>query len=168
MTTPPVTLLVEDDENVIQSYRRTFEGDGLIVDIAETWDDALSLFRVVGHRLVIADYNLPGDEHGLRLLVEMKLLVPSANLVLISGALSQPAEELAEQIPLIDSFYPKTSRLPDILAGLAMSAVEQSDDETDWRQVGEKFLTPNDVVDSSIAKIDDALRADVTKGRRNG
>lgn len=168
MTTPPVTLLVEDDENVIQSYRRTFEGDGLIVDVAETWDDALSLFRVVGHRLVIADYNLPGDEHGLRLLVEMKLLVPSANLVLISGALSQPAEELAEQIPLIDSFYPKTSHLPDILAGLAMSAVEQSDDETDWRQVGEKFLTPNDVVDSSIAKIDDALRADVTKGRRNG
>jgi DNA-binding NtrC family response regulator len=168
MTTPPVTLLVEDDENVIQSYQRTFEGDGLVIDIAETWDDALSLFRVVGHRLVIADYNLPGDEHGLRLLVEMKLLVPSANLVLISGALSQPAEELAEQIPLIDSFYPKTSSLPDILAGLAMSAVEQSDDETDWRQVGEKFLTPNDVVDSSIAKIDDALRADVTKRRRDG
>jgi DNA-binding NtrC family response regulator len=167
MTTPPVTLLVEDDENVIQSYQRTFEGDGLSLDIAETWDDALSLFRVVGHRLVIADYNLPGDEHGLRLLVEMKLLVPSANLVLISGALSQPAEELAEQIPLIDSFYPKTSGLPDILVGLAMSAIEQSDNETDWRQVGEKFLTPNDVVDSSIVKIDDALRADVTKRQRN-
>lgn len=63
MTMPAVILLVEDDEDVADSYRRTFHRDGLALDIAETWGEALALFRVVGHRLVIADYNLPGDEH---------------------------------------------------------------------------------------------------------
>jgi DNA-binding NtrC family response regulator len=161
-------LLVEDDDGVIDSYRRTFASDGIEIDVAETWEDALGLFRVVGHRLVIADYNLPGNDHGLKLLVEMKLLVPSAELVLISGALSQPAEELASKIPLIDKFYPKTSDLPDILAGLAKSAVERRNEDTDWKKVGEKYLTPADVVDTSVAEIDDALRADVAKRQKNG
>lgn len=170
-TMPAVTLLVEDDEDVVDSYRRTFESDGLALDVAESWGEALALFRVVGHRLVIADYNLPGDEHddtGLRLLVEMKLLVPSAELVLISGALSQPAEQLAAQIPLIDAFYPKTSDLPDTLVALARAAVERADDETDWRKVGAKYLTPNDVIEAALAEIDDALRADVAKNPRRG
>jgi DNA-binding NtrC family response regulator len=171
VTPAPVTLLVEDDEDVIDSYSRTFARDGISLDVAETWADALSLFRVVGHRLVIADYNLPGDEHdntGLRLLVEMKLLVPSAQLVLISGALSQPAEQLAAQIPLIDAFYPKTSDLPDTLAKLARSAVERADDETNWHQVGSKYLTPTDVIEAALAEIDEALRADVAKVQRRG
>lgn len=159
--TAPVTLLVEDDPIVVESYLRSFAVDGIEVDVAENWDDALGLFRVVGHRLVIADYNLPGDDHGLKLLVEMKLLVPSAELILISGALSESAEELAARIPLIDRFYPKTEALPEILVEHARAALERTDEETDWRKVGEKYLTPAEVVDSSVAEIDDALRADV-------
>jgi DNA-binding NtrC family response regulator len=161
-----VVLLVEDDEHVIETYRRTFASDGIPLDVAETWEEALALFRVVGHRLVIADYNLPGDEHGLRLLVRMKLLVPSAELVLISGALSRPAEELARQVPLIDAFYPKTSDLADELAELAKAAMARADDDTDWRHVGEKYLTPQDAVDTQIDAVDDALRADVSKRRK--
>ena len=159
--TAPVILLVEDDPNVVESYLRSFAVDGVNVDVADNWDDALGLFRVVGHRLVIADYNLPGDDHGLKLLVEMKLLVPSAELILISGALSEPAEELAARIPLIDRFYPKTEALPDILAGHAKAALGRTGEETDWKKVGEKYLTPSDLVDSSVAEIDEALRADV-------
>lgn len=166
MTAPPVTLLVEDDEDIIESYRRTFGRDGISIDVAETWDEALTLFRVVGHRLVIADYNLPGDENGLKLLVEMKLLVPSAELVLISGAMSQPAEELAAQIPLIDAFHPKTSDLPDTLVELARAAVARAEYETDWGKVGQNYLTPTDVVEAAIAEVDDALRADVSKRQR--
>ena len=166
MNAPPITLLVEDDEGVIDSYRRMFETDGIPLDVAETWDQALALFRVAGHRLVIADYNLPGDEHGLRLLVQMKLLVPSTKLVLISGALSRPAEELARKVELIDHFYPKTSTLPDALIELARAAIEQADIETDWARVGREFLTPTDAVDSALSEIDDALRADVARRRR--
>jgi DNA-binding NtrC family response regulator len=166
MNTAPSVLLVEDDEGVIGSYRRTFEADGIPLDVAETWDEALALFRVVGHRLVIADYNLPGDDHGLLLLVQMKLLVPSTKLILISGALSRPAEELARKVELIDHFYAKTSTLPDTLIEHAMAVIERADDETDWQSVGQKFLTPMDAVNSALAEIDDALRADVAKRRR--
>jgi DNA-binding NtrC family response regulator len=164
----PITLLVEDDEGVLDSYRRTFASDGIDIDVAETWDQALSLFRVAGHRLVIADYNLPGDDHGLRLLVQMKLLVPSTELILISGALSRPAEELAKKVELIDCFYPKTSELPDTLVEHAKSAIERADQDTDWQKVGQEFLTPADAVDSALEAIDDALRADVAKRHEHG
>lgn len=164
----PITLLVEDDEAVVDSYSRMFEAEDISIDVAGTWTDALELFRVGGHRLVIADYNLPGDDHGLRLLVEMKLLVPSTRLILISGALSRPAEELAKEVPLIDYFYPKTSTLPDILANHAKSAEAWADEETDWQKVGREYLTPEDVVNSALQEIDDALRADVAKRRGRG
>jgi|GEM_PF-1865440 len=167
MSGMPLVLLVEDDEGVIDSYRRTFESDGILLDIAETWDEALALFRVVGHRLVIADYNLPGDEHGLKLLVQMKLLVPSTELILISGALSRPAEELARNVELIDHFYAKTSTLPDTLIEHAQAAVARADEETDWQRVGQKYLTPAGAVTTQLAEIDDALRADVAKRRRS-
>jgi DNA-binding NtrC family response regulator len=168
MNAVPIVLLVEDDEGVIDSYRRTFEADGIPLDIAETWDEALALFRVVGHRLVIADYNLPGDEHGLRLLMQMKLLVPSTKLILISGALSRPAEELARKAELIDHFYAKTTTLPDTLVEHAKAAIERADDETDWQLVGHKYLTPADAVTEQLAEIDEALRADVAKRRNRG
>lgn len=164
----PITLLVEDDEGVVASYRRTFEADGIEIDVAETWNEALGLFRVAGHRLVIADYNLPGDDHGLRLLVEMKLLVPSTRLILISGALSRPAEELAQKVTLIDDFHPKTSSLPDTLVDQAKAAIEWAAEETDWQKVGEEYLTPADVVDSALEEIDDALRADVAQRQSRG
>lgn len=162
----PITLLVEDDEGVIDSYKRTFEADGIALDVAETWDEALALFRVAGHRLVIADYNLPGDAHGLRLLVEMKLLLPSTELILISGALSRPAEELARKVEVIDHFYPKTSDLPDTLIEHAKTAIARADKDTDWHRVGQEYLTPAEAVDAALAEIDHALRADVARGRR--
>lgn len=165
MTSAPVILLVEDDPDVIASYRKLFERKGVALDVAETWDEALALFRVVGHRLVIADYNLPGDEHGLRLLVQMKLLVPSSEFILISGALSRDAEELARQVKLIDEFFPKTSTLATTLAERALAAQERADDPTDWQKVGQEYLTPQDAVDAALAEIDDALRADVKRGR---
>jgi DNA-binding NtrC family response regulator len=166
MSMVPIVLLVEDDEGVVDSYRRTFEADDIVLDVAETWDEALALFRVVAHRLVIADYNLPGDEHGLKLLIQMKLLVPSTELILISGALSRPAEELARKVELIDHFYAKTSTLPDTLVEHAKAALARADDQTDWQRVGQKYLTPADAVNSQLAEIDDALRADVAKRRR--
>lgn len=168
MSKAPIILLVEDDEGVVESYRRTFEEDGIPLDVAETWEEALALFRVAGHRLVIADYNLPGDDHGLRLLVQMKLLVPSTELILISGALSRPAEELARKVELIDYFYPKTSTLPDTLICHAKAAMARADMDTDWQKVGQEFLTPADAVDSALEEIDAALRADVAKRRNRG
>lgn len=161
----PIILLVEDDEGIIGSYERAFKGEGIGLDVARDWGEALAAFRVAGHRLVIADYNLPGDDHGLKLLVQIKLLVPSTVLILISGALSRPAAELAAQVELIDHFYPKTSALLDTLIEHAEDAMGRSDDETDWQRVGQEYLTPADTVNAAIDEIDDALRADVARKR---
>src|SRR4051794_6393673 len=101
------TLLVEDEKEVSDSYMRSFEDEGLRVDLASTWEDALAMFRIAGYDLVIADYNLKGSQHGLQLLRAMKRMVPHSRLILISGAMSPRAEQLAKTIDFVDGFYPK-------------------------------------------------------------
>jgi ActR/RegA family two-component response regulator len=60
------TLLVEDDVEAARSILDALRDRGHLVDHAESWDEGLGLFRVAGHEFVIADYKLPGSEHGLQ------------------------------------------------------------------------------------------------------
>src|SRR4051812_25498726 len=115
MTLTATALLVEDENDVAQSYIARFEEEGLRLDWAASWHAALAMFRVAGYPLVIADYNLPDSKHGLQLLLAMKRLAPHSRLILISGAMSPRAEALATGIDFIAGFYPKRVGLGDIL-----------------------------------------------------
>ena len=158
------TLLVEDDKDVAESYIRRFREEGnLKLDWAETWDEALGLFRVAGYPLVIADYNLPGSEHGLKLLVAMKRLVPHSELILISGAMSPRAEQLAQSIDFLDGFYPKRVNLGETLLKRALQVAEKEHQQTDWREVATGYLADPRSYQEELGQIDAELSTDVTK-----
>lgn len=157
------TLLVEDDQALAESWIGRFREEGnLSLDWASTWDEALGMFRVVGYPLVIADYNLPGSSHGLKLLVAMKLLVPHSELVLISGAMSPQAEQLAESIDFLDGFYAKRVNLGTVLLQRALRAAEQERQPTDWREVAGGYLADPRSYQEELNKIDAELSTDIS------
>lgn len=160
------TLLIEDNEALANTYGALFNDEGLQLDLATDWDAGLAKFRVVGHSLVIADYNLPGPRHGLQLLFAMKRLVPSSQMVLISGAMSAKAQKLAADIPFIDAFYVKGPDCGDQLLNLARVEDERALRPTDWRRVAEGYLRDPGVANPLLERVDDELRADVA--RRKG
>ena len=164
MTTPAATtLLVEDEADVATSYIKRFEEEGLGLDWASTWDEALALFRAAGHPLVIADYNLPNSKHGLQLLVAMKRLVPHSRLILISGAMSPRAEAMAESIDFLDGFYTKKLGLGDILLQEATQIANHASDPTDWRAFANGYLTDPSEYQDEIDEIDNVLSTDVAR-----
>jgi ActR/RegA family two-component response regulator len=152
--------LVEDDEAFGASLRSALAARGYDTDLATTWDDGLAAFRTGGHELVIADYNLPGSAHGLRLLAAAKLLVPSSHLVLISGALSPAAEELARSTSLI-SFFRKTPALAGELLPLVVEAAARANEPTDWRAFASGYIADLDRDFPEVGRVDEALRKDI-------
>jgi ActR/RegA family two-component response regulator len=160
------TLLVEDDLETARSVIDALTDRGHLIDHAETWEDGLALFRVAGHELVIADYKLPGSEHGLQLLVKMRMLLPSTRLVLISGEFGPNAERLAASADFIDAFISKGSAsLIADLAGHIEQAVERADKPTDWQAFGAGYLADPERDFPELARIDEALRADIERRR---
>jgi ActR/RegA family two-component response regulator len=131
----PATLLVEDNEAFGASLRSALAARGYETDLATTWDDGLAAFRTGGHELVIADYNLPGSSHGLRLLAAAKLLVPSSRLVLISGA--------GELLPLV------------------AEAAARATEPTDWRGFAAGYVADLDRDFPEVARVDEALQKDI-------
>src|SRR5688572_19887940 len=102
MSSRPPALLVEDNDAFAEELEAALNDRGLRIDRASGWEEGLELFRVNGYELVIADYNLPDTEHGLELLAQIKMLIPSSRLVLISGALTPAAERSLADIGLLD------------------------------------------------------------------
>jgi DNA-binding NtrC family response regulator len=158
------TLLVEDEPDVAQSYIARFdEQAGLKLDWAETWEKGLAMFRVAGHPLVIADYNLPDSQHGLQLLVMMKRLVPHSRLILISGAMSPQAENLAKTIDFLHGFYPKRVGVGDLLLHEAQQVADHSEDPSNWPGFATGYLTDPRSYQDELDQIDKALTTDVAR-----
>jgi DNA-binding response OmpR family regulator len=158
---PAATLLVEDDQAFAESLRASLLKRGYLTDLATTWDDGLASFRTGGHELIIADYNLPGSTHGLQLLATAKLLVPSCQLILISGALSPSAEQLAGTTKLIAAFCRKTPTLAANLAPYLEAASKRALEPTDWQEFAAGFIADLDRDYPEVGQIDVALRKDV-------
>lgn len=163
MTIAASTLLVEDEQTVADSYIKSFEDEGLKVELATTWEEGLAKFRVAGHELVIADYNLPGSRHGLQLLLAMKRLVPHSRMLLISGAMSPRAEGLAKTIEFLDGFHAKRVGLSDTLLLEATQVADHADEPTDWRKFASGYLSDPRAQQAELDEIDNALAADVAR-----
>lgn len=158
---PAATLLVEDDQPFAESLLASLLKRGYSADLATTWDDGLASFRTGGHELIIADYNLPGSAHGLQLLATAKLLVPSCELILMSGALSPSAEQLAGTTKLIAAFFRKTPTLPSDLAPYLEAAAKRALAPTDWQAFASGFIADLARDYPEVGQIDEALRKDV-------
>lgn len=79
------TVLVVDDEKLVRwSIRQKLESAGYQVLEAETFADALELFKSSLPDLVTLDVRLP-DGSGLKLLLEMKQLAPNTPVIMITA-----------------------------------------------------------------------------------
>jgi DNA-binding response OmpR family regulator len=157
-------LLIDDELGFSGSVKSFFDSAGIELDCASTWQEGLNAFRVGQHELVIADYNLPGSDHGLRLLLEVRRLRPSSRLILISGALNEEeAQLLVPRAGLVDRFLPKAPDLGRELLAEARDAVRRAEEPTDWTQVATAHVNWAKVDDALIEQIDQALRSQMPR-----
>ena len=129
-----LALLIDDDESLLRSIRRTAELEDLRLETADTWDRGLGLFHVLAPSVVIADYHMPNSRNGLQLLAEIKRLQPSVRLVLVSGYITDDDVEQIEALDIIDRALRKidsTQTIESILREI-LRANESDDAQTDW------------------------------------
>ncbi len=81
---PEKILLVDDDSNVLDGYRRGLRGE-FVLETALGGEDAVSLARANGpYAVVISDMRMPGMD-GIQLLSRIKALSPDTIRVMLTG-----------------------------------------------------------------------------------
>jgi CheY-like chemotaxis protein len=153
-------LLIDDDRELVESIERLVEARGLRLDTAHTWDEGLALFQALSPDVVIADYNLPGSRHGLRLLSEIARLRPSVRLVLISAYLRQADVEKVQELGLVDRVLRKIDPMTTARAVLeeVASAAATTDAPTDWAAFA-RAAKGRRVPDRDFDALDEILKA---------
>ncbi len=89
-TKPPARALVVEDEPGWRQILSELLGDaGLAVDVADSYETAVTLLRAAAHRLAVIDLSLGGSDHrnqdGLRVLAAARRLDPTCTPLLLSG-----------------------------------------------------------------------------------
>ena len=81
---PEQILLVDDERNVLDGYRRNLRGEFLI-DVAQSGQEALGLIESKGpYAVVISDMRMPGVD-GIELLRQVKSAAPETVRVMLTG-----------------------------------------------------------------------------------
>jgi DNA-binding NtrC family response regulator len=157
----PFALLIDDEENFRNSIASAFELRGIPLDVAPDWDTGLALFQACAHELVIADYNLPDSKNGLQLLAEAKSHRPASKLILISGVLSDAANEILDKSGLVDEYLPKRPDIAGRLVEAAREAAARAQELTNWTRVAQAYLASNEVAREEVELVDEALRREM-------
>lgn len=148
------TLIIDDDIKLLDSLERLVDSAGYRVEVASSWEAGLSAFSALSPELVIADYNLPGSSHGLKLLAEIRNLRPSVRLILISGFVRAASLQQAEHENLVDRVVSKGDlELTSVLLEEVADAVARSERPTDWSEFAGAYLA---------AGVSDATTLDAT------
>lgn len=86
MTLPAHVLVVDDSEDDRDLYERLLTRDMQIgsIDLAESGDEGLALYREHPADCVLLDFNMPGH-NGLEVLDSLKTIDPHASVVMMTG-----------------------------------------------------------------------------------
>lgn len=158
---PAHVLLIDDEPEFTESIRANFILHGVEIETASEWSEGVEKFRVGLHELVIADYNLPGSDHGLKLLVKIKPLRPSSELILISGAITSVPENKIKISGLVDTYLPKSADLPGILLEKAKLALDRTKQPTNWAKTARAHVDSYEIDEKNIEDIDKLLKNDI-------
>lgn len=152
-------LLIDDDEDLRASLKAAADDLGLGLRTTGDWNEALALFHILSPNLVIADYNLPGSEHGLRLLAEIKSLRPSVRVILISGVVDAADLGRAQALGVVERVVSKGDvAMTKTLLDEIRQAEATGDTASDWQAVAEAYVNSRAVDQHSFNELDAALR----------
>ena len=77
-------LIVDDEENVLRSLKRTLMDENYTMETAKNGHEALEKLKMFHADIVLSDYMMPGM-NGLELIQQVKQLYPQAICILITG-----------------------------------------------------------------------------------
>jgi CheY-like chemotaxis protein len=153
-------LLIDDEKALLESVERTANLAGLETLTASSWEEGLKLFHVHSPDLVIADYNLPGSQHGLQLLAEIRRLRPSVRVVLLSAYIDEQDVAEIEALGVVDCALSKVSSgdpMAAILDELKQVAARVGN-PTDWKAFAEAHQRADAVDQGALDELDRRLK----------
>lgn len=119
----PVRILIVDDEPTYRDYLERFLArDGLAVRTAETGSDAIRIAEEFGPDLLLADWMLRCEMHGIEVGEVLRERWPELRILLMTGFPTADLESEAARVG-IDGVLEKPFGLED-LAGAIASALE--------------------------------------------
>lgn len=77
-------LAVDDEEFLLDIYRRVLDGNGYMVDTALTAEEALQKMKSNTYKLCLLDVTLP-DMRGTELLKLMRNIDPAMKILIVTG-----------------------------------------------------------------------------------
>jgi DNA-binding response OmpR family regulator len=106
-------ILVIDDEDIVRvSCKRTLVPEGYAVDAAASGKEGLELFEKSKYDLVIIDLKMPGMD-GIEVLVNIKRQRPEQNVMIMTGY--DTVEHIVESISSGAAHYLEKPFTPDTL-----------------------------------------------------
>ena len=111
-----VVLCIDDDPAILECEQRFLETFGFRVLTASSGPEGLDLASIHPVDVVIVDYHMP-EMNGPEVAIEIKRLRPRAPVIMLSGAIDIPEEDLK----VVDAFVVKDrlgSQLLPVIAEL--------------------------------------------------
>ena len=121
-------LLVDDEQNVLLTYRTILERGGHRVSTATTAEDAMRTFDEEGADVIVTDMNMPGIS-GIELVKRIRQKSPGTEIIVMTGAGSERTGIQAMQAGAYD-YLKKADIVPDELVLLVEKAAEKSSLQT--------------------------------------
>ncbi len=114
----PIRILIVDDEQTYREYLGRFlSRDGLDVRVAETGAEALRISREFAPQLLLADWMLRCDMHGIEVGEALRAEQPGLRIVLMTGFPTADLEAEAERVG-IEGILEKPFTLDDLSAAI--------------------------------------------------
>jgi DNA-binding response OmpR family regulator len=166
-------LVVDDDESIREVMKLSLEGEGYMVDTAETAEEALDAIRATAPDLLILDVMLPGM-NGFDLTKEIRR-TSSLPIVLLT-AKTDTIDKVVGLESGADDYVEKPFEMRELVARLrALLRRVQIDDDSDQRRVyriGPVEVRPDEGVvrknDEPISLTKTEFRLLVTLGEKPG
>jgi DNA-binding NtrC family response regulator len=157
------TLVIDDDTALLASLEAAARLSKIDLVTASSWDEGLMLFQILSPDLVIADYNMPGSQHGLRLLARIRQLRPSVRLVLVSGYLDEDDIAKVMTLGVVDEARTKGTSLEtaSALTEEARVASAAAGTPTDWVAYARAYISSTRLSDEDLDSLDALLTAKV-------